>query len=629
MQLREVMTESLRSPPWWVVALLVASAFIAAIASVPVLPMHDGPQHVYGVWFAAYEDVLPGQLTAVLASNPDRVTALGMDFTFLFFEYALGWRAGLTATLCTLGLTWIGGWLLLLRRVGVSNRTAAFVLAALLPTALPWMLYMGYLNFLIGASVTGIVLWTTHITLFAETRRDAAAAVLNVFIPVAFACAAHAVAGGIIGVFVFAAVLAQCIADGRWRRVLLFAFPALPVVLTVLASYTYSVSVPDAVGDTDGALRWQLATSTIAMGQFSILWWLLGLGGALAGIVAPREPWVRGIALVALAALGLYLAAPFDIPGWQAFAPRWGVFGVGVGIVSGALSHVRWGAPRIGTFAVHAMLGLSLVLTARAGLDHRTLYDRCVAPYLGLEGIERGDSVLGMAFGACEDDLTGRYPLARFASNAELWTAMEHEALAHAYTGYPFIHALRLVAEQRPAKLSDYAALSYGALAERGTLDGPLSEQPPEWLVLNGYLARNAALRDATIVTERPEAAMEIATRGFALLPQGASAVLRFEGCAAQVVGAVPDRVRVHATFYPDELAVPMPAVPLGTPPGVVRTPCGPTVLQIWADTNGDHVLDATEGRCVDGAGASRLQLEIPRRPGVTIACTWVEPTGS
>lgn len=625
MQLASTPSAPLRSPPWWLVALLVAAALVGALVAVPVLPMHDGPQHVYGTWFTAHEASLPEELTSVLASNPDRITAMGVQFTFGFFEMGFGWRTGLMLTLCLVSLTWVGGWLMLLRRLRVSDRATGIALAALLPTALPWMLYMGYLNFLIGASVTGIALWATHVTLFAPTQRDAGRAIGNVFMPVAFACIAHSVAGAIIGLLIFAMVIAQCLADRNWRRLVLFALPALPVVLLTLASYFNSVATPDAVGDADGALRLRLAATTIAMGGFSVLWWLIGAGGAIAGVLAPREPWVRGVAIVALAALALYVLAPFDLPGWQAFAPRWGVFGVGAGIACGALSSYRWGSDRLWTLVLAGLLALSLGLTARTALDHRTLYERCVAPYLGLEGIERGDSVLGMAFGACEDDLGARYPLARFASNAELWTAMEHEALAHAYTGYPFIHPLRLVAEQRPSKLSDFAAMSYGALAERGSIEGPLSEQPPEWLVLNGYLARNAALRDATVVTERPDAATEIAMRGFTLLPQGASAVLRFEGCAAQVVGAGTDEVRVHATFYPDELAVPMPPPPPDAPPGMVRTPCGPTVLQIWADTNDNEVLDPSEGRCVDAAGAPQLQLQIPRRPGVTVPCTWLE----
>lgn len=617
---------------------LLAVAVAVSLLAVPYLPTHDGPQHVFAAWFLNHVDGAAAPLSAWLLPNGSRVTSMGFDLWFRPLEAIAGWRAGTQLALAASAVLWLGGWFALI--AAATERRGHPIAWLLVPTALPWMLYMGYFNYLAGLAVFGWALWLTRGVLIVEgSARWVRLGALTVVM--AFASVAHSFAASLAGLFIASGVIHDAVLRRAPQRILWFALPALPVFALVLGTLGGVANLDEAMRTMPTAQRLTLAAGTLVpsgvaggalAGPTGALWLALGAGGALYAAARGPEPVLRGWGLAAALAVAVHTVAPFDIPGWQAFAPRWGVPGVaaGVSLLAICLARREHATPALGIWAATALVAVSLVV--RAGLDHETVWSECGEPYTSAhevagvaEAIPAGGTLGSLTLMPCGASLADRYPLTRFNANAEMPTAMDAAALPDVYTGYAAVHAFAVTDQRRPATISDWAGLDYGGFDERGSLNGPPNQQPRAWLEVNGYLASAAARRDATLTTGPVEAVQEIASRGFQVVPAGDIAVLRFEGCLARLQPPPPTPVTVHAAFFPDDTLLPMRAAPDGAPPGVVRTPCGPTELLIWHDVDANGVRDELEPYCAGDDGTSRGRRMVPPG-GVDLPCVWVTP---
>lgn len=613
--------------------LLLAVAL--ALLVVPYLPTHDGPQHIYAAWFLNHAGGAAAPLSAWLTPNAERVTSMGFDLAFRPLEAVVGWKLATQLTLAVTAVLWLGGWF---RLIAAATDGRGHPLAYLVaPTALPWMLYMGYFNYLAGLAAFGWALWLTRGVLTQDGRaRWLRLGALTALMAVT--SVAHSFAASLIGLFVAFGVVAHAALRRQPAAVLWFALPALPVLALVVSTLGGVANLDEAMRTMPIAQRVALAAGTLAPGALGggalavptgALWLLLGAAGGVFAAARAPEPVLRGWGAAAALAVLVHTFAPFDIPGWQAFGPRWGVPGVAAGIALAAITLAQQPPPqravRLGLAA------LAFVLVARSALDHHAVWTECGAPYAEAyaqpgvaDVIPAGGTLGGLTLTACAADLAPRYPLTRFNANAEIPTAIAAVALPDVYTGYAAVHAFSVTERPRPATVSDWAALDYGAFEDRGTLAGPPNQQPRAWLEVNAYLASSAARRDATLTTGPIEAVQELSSRGFRVTPAGDIAVLTFEGCLARLQPPPPAPVTVHAAFFPDDTLLPMAAAPTNAPPGVIRTPCGPASLQVWHDANANGELDTGEPHCAGDDGTALGRRLVPAG-GVDLPCVWVE----
>jgi hypothetical protein len=615
---------------WWLgsAAGLVGIAWV--LLCIPILPTHDGPQHIYAAWLLNHWSEM-AWVHPLLELNGGRITSYGFDLIFRPLESFLPWRLATQLTLAIIATTFASGVIAATSAATPNQRVRTFTWFAL-PAAIPWMMYMGYFNYLAGLALCGWALYLAIRLVKAHESgkaraRDMFAGGLAALMLVQ--AVAHSFAAVVTGLLLFFLGSAAALGARSWRLLFCFAPAAVPVAVISWLTTRGVANTDLAVNVLDSAQRMDLATSTLAGGSAPGSFFLLGVAvsGGVAGIVGGRQAWARGLGVAALIMAAIYAFAPFDIPGWQVFAPRWGVPAVVAGVIafSGGLRR-SWRRPNV-TLPLFAAIVVGFWIF-QTGKLHRTLDQEC-GPALAPLDLPTNQRIAFIGERTCGEQYAHTIPLARWLANADVYHAIDNNGLPDLYTGYASIHAFTPAADSGIHLLSDWAALDVGKLTPDaiGTLSGPPTDQPRPWLEITAYLASEMAMRDVTVLFGDNNDPAHLLDRGFAhTSPRTGVQVATFEGCRAFVAPATPptSSLVMHARFFPDSTWHPMPAPEL-QPDGTfaITVPCGPVALRIFDDTDGNGLAGDADLYCADQPGEQELLRLIP--PGTTprVGCSF------
>lgn len=606
-------------------------ALAAALLCVPFLPTHDGAQHVFAAWYESHVDAPWAYFEPYVVPNPDRITSMGFDAWFRPLEPLVGWATATQLALLLIASLWVGGWWVLARHA--SGRRLHPLALGVAITGLPWMLYMGFFNFLAGLAWTGWALTATCRIVDTEGRaRIAWVAGLSALM--ALVALFHSFAACVIGLCVAVGALSEAFARRSITLPLWFAPTALPVAAWVFLTLAGVTELQVDVVSHPALTRLSMAGATILPGIAAAGWTgiaalLPGLtlivAGLVAGLVPLRSrvrPAFKAWGLLGAAFLLLHTLAPFDLESWQVFAPRWGLPGLALAWIacSAALAEQRASAP---SWAWALGVAIVIFFVGRLALDHRALWQECGAPYRAAELEPNGEPIAIVPIAGCAEGRAHRFPLVRFASNSDVIAALEHRRFPDVYVNDRATKAF-LSTDATIANVSDNAALHYGALRERGDVFGAPGDQDRAWLELNAYLASEVATRDAMFVLGPPAFTAEVAARGFSVEPLAEDlALLRFTGCRARVPdGPSAQSMRGAVAFFPSERRFPVAFESAGDAL-FARVPCGPIELELWVDDDADGVVGATERACREASGAALLRRMIPPDAAVDVGCAW------
>ncbi len=310
-------------------AVLASLGVVWSIWSVPIVLSNDGPQAVLLAHIDAHYDD-PG---AIYPAQFDRGLGFsGRGFMFVYgpLSSVLGWLDALRATQVLILLVFAWGTLMLARAV-----SGAFTPKGLLGFVLTfnWPFYMGFYAFSVASALVPWVLWFTvsHRELSKIHRAGISVALVCVLLchPVVSVVAVVAV-----GSIVVARLLSRreksrrvWLAEAAWLLVTLLPHVAVFVVMMTASSQMAQVAYSESLA---WLIWWELVRTMprILFPQSDVL----GFCALAFGVIVPavalfakrgeRRPEVRALAFSALGLFVFTLAGPFNVPGWQFFAPR-------------------------------------------------------------------------------------------------------------------------------------------------------------------------------------------------------------------------------------------------------------------------------------------------------------------
>lgn len=303
---------------------LLAGIVVFAIWCVPIVPTHDGPNHLANCVLAnRLED--PGSSLHQWLELGAPLTNLGFQAVCEAIEPLLGWRAAYSTTLTVIALVWALGFTSLASSIygGPSP-----LLGLGFATALSWPFYMGFFDFVLAAGLTFWWLgrWARAVEATGSVEepgpRELAVLGLGLLV-IALAHTFVAALGGLAAVMI---VLFGGPAAVRARRIGGLVLASLPAAaIAVLAR-------PD---DEPGGVVWRTFPERMGelagyfVGGPALRAWppvVLALAGLLLGVrgVVRRELSApqKALLLFAVVSLGIYAIAPRDLESWAFFSPR-------------------------------------------------------------------------------------------------------------------------------------------------------------------------------------------------------------------------------------------------------------------------------------------------------------------
>ena len=136
----------------WVVCMLLASVgLVYSLWVVPYIPTTDGPQHVLSAHIENHFSD-PGSIYPEFYRILPQFAGKGFALLFAPLESILPWRVALRVTLSVIALAFAWGFALVVLSLDRARRATA-MLGFLI--ALPFALYMGFFQFVVG-SVVGL-----------------------------------------------------------------------------------------------------------------------------------------------------------------------------------------------------------------------------------------------------------------------------------------------------------------------------------------------------------------------------------------------------------------------------------------------------------------------------------------
>ena len=504
-----------------VCALLLALLLVVPFALMPLVPTHDGFQHLlHGYLWNHLDD--PGRGYATFLERGSPITAWGFTWLFAPIEPLLGWQAAYQAVLALIALGNALGVRALINAVARKPSPLGLLGFAV---GLSWPLYMGFLPFL-AAQAVGL-----GVLAFALRRPKLSGVDHMVVATGLLLCAMmHVFPAVLAGGALLVLRTAAAERGERAKTAALTALSGLPAAMVAAIAFGAGADNIDsqAVAGENRAM-WQAWGTRIAdLGRTSVSgppWrWGPVLAAAIAGpIFALRHRRALPTAAGALGVAGLVLAlvAPFHMSAWESFAPRPLIFALTLGVA--ALASLPMPRPRLVLAVVTAFAALSVgwghLHSAGLARESRQALAR-------LDAVERSDWRLPLVFDSRE--LDRGVPNAKpYANLGHLYVIEQGGMVPYVFASSPRIHQHLFRAEARRVPVP-----------ERSYFDAPLTlaDSPDHLRALRTALLSNApAFEDVTVYGD--EATIELLEpRGFVIDHRSSNlAIARFEGCAFEV----------------------------------------------------------------------------------------------
>jgi hypothetical protein len=614
------------------VAALTAAALVLVVNSVDYIPTNDGPEAV----FAAHvvNGYAQSQLFQWHFELLPQYAYRGFSTLLLPLQAWLPWKLALRVALSVLVTgSALAGWALL----GALHPRRRWLVPVLGGTVLSWTFFMGFFAYVVGVALgTGVIALAVASRPLTPARRAWLA--LGLFV----LSVSHVFAASLTGLVVALVLVARASTlEERAREALLtllMGIPALSVAtLTVLEAQGWNheqgevrflspselaTELPRFVLPGTGFFGWLCLATCVGSIALACLRWRRGELG--------REE--RGLLMAAVPMLLASALAPFHLPAWQCFSPRFLPFAVTLSLALLPVERLSLRAAR--GAAVAAAVGGFASVWASAGVVRR-LHEGC-APSLAVlsAALEPWDGVLlplpfdghcGVARNPTESEVPYLSPLLHLGP---LLATVHGGSTAYALQGWQSLHLIgvrkaakkalpaphpehsfdRFVSPTGIAEESERRAL-YGALLPFGTryqrvaLVGAPETDAPIW-------------RDAGFETEWRSGSVEI---------------VRFQGCPVTI--HVPaDRQLAVLALGIQGMDAPLFEVPMAPPPDAPPGPvpittrlerqwCGPLWLRVWWDRDGSGSLTPGDAVCDRGDADGRVEF-VPTREGATVRCS-------
>jgi hypothetical protein len=599
--------------PWGEALLLLALA--VSVASVPYLPTHDGPQHIFSIHAANHLDE-PGTGWGDWFAPNWPVSNQGFTAVFAPLDLLLPWEAAARVALVVLTLGWaLGAWSL--ARSLPAER--AWLGVALGAGALQWSFYMGFFSFQVASALGLFVLGVAARPGAISTRRCAGLALLLLVEAVL-----HAMAAVVTGLAVAALLWFRRPAARELLRVAGVGVPAAGVALAVLWLRADGAATSDATEAAWVATPWWTLGKCFLGGPAWRAWPLTGLALTavplgLAGRARP-SPVDRGLWAAGAAFLLAALALPLHLPNWDFFSVRFVPLGVCLLVMSLRVERL----PRSGRRAVAAACALfAAAATGWSAGYHQDLWRRSRVALAGLDAPLRRDGarlpiVLDPYAGERSDGPGAPMPFSVPLINlGKLYATAQGGFVPYSFTSDRAIHVVVVPPEKRaaiPAAADPRYAIE---LSEPGKRDDLALRE-----AVTVYLAAYGTRYQDVILWGRPEDADHLEWLGFR--PEwrrGGLSIARFEGCPFTV--RLPDAELAEAAvlelgWYPAHGVTHRYSLSRARrePDGTLRLPTRQSCGAVWIGFQG---FDASGLACQGADAAGRLVVRSTREtPEVT-----------
>lgn len=617
----------------WLACMLIASlGLVYAIWVVPYIPTNDGPQHVLSAHIENHFSD-PGSPYPEYYRILPQYAGKGFALLFAPLESFLPWRPALriALSLLTLGFAW--GFAAVVLSLDPSRRATALLG---FPVALSWSLYMGFFPFVAG---TTFGLWTLAFTLWRPPTTLWRRAVLSLLLLLQGVC--HIFTAGMTGLVVFAIALANAPKGQRLREAGKMSLVGAPAAgLLVLTMFGRRLSESEQQG-----FHWAMGDRAREISRWFVpgpelrAWLVLAL--AVVALVAffararrgRASATERAFAWLALAFFVLTVVTPLHIPGWQCFAPRFGILALVL-----ALALLR--APealtaRARRALVPLLTALSLVSALISARLHRQLAAGCADQLAGLDlplQFHGPRLPIGIDWTCAtpRDAAAGPVPRALLAYNTPLLYLVEHGGIGtKMFNGTPSIHAIEFVGAKRPPRPDSHPL----DIAQSKWFD---SDPKLRAAVLTELAADGMPFEGIHVLGGRADDFSVFKERGYATeYERGSVFVARFEGCPAEVLlpPAALDRepVRYEYGLFSKAQLSPEPRVLArgGVPrdalvkDGAIHVPlqtrpCGEIWVRVYWDTDGSSTFTPGDRTCSDAPWEGRLRAVVtPDRAAV------------
>lgn len=583
------------------IAVALSVAVVLPLAFMPIVPTHDGFQHLlHGYLWNHLGDPGAGYDRFLERGSP--LTAWGFTWLFAPLERVLPWRAAYQASfaLLALGLAW--GARAFIR--SLARRPTAWGLLGF-ALAFPWVLYMGFLPF-VAAHVVG--LWLLALVL----RRPDPSAIDHLLFGAGLLVVAmmHTYPAILVGGIVLAVRVAESprrVADGAWT-----CLAAIPAAAIALLSWSAGAeTVASANADAVNHQMWQpWGVRLLDLGRTSIggPWWrwapplLAALAGAILG-VARGPARIRAIAALAFIGVALALALPFHRTSWEYIAPR----SLMLGLVCGwaALGAVGPQLPRLraGLLAAFLFGAIGWVQVHNAYIARCA--DDALAPAAELRADPERPSIgwqLPIVFAGPEMDTAMAYgkPLANIG---HVYVIELGGMTPYLFASAPTMHqhVFRDDVPLVPMPGREY----FGAVDE-------LADRPAVLAAVRTSLLQAGASYDLMVVVNDSETEAMALERGYAPVASAENAAAyTFEGCPIRFAAPGLTSGAVAWGWYPLLEAA-------GTRPlsaaDQLPTPCGP----VWFNA---LAADRSAYPCANGDPDGRIIAPLTRGETRPVVC--------
>jgi hypothetical protein len=311
--------------------LLASAGLVYALWVVPYLPTSDGPQHVLAAHIENhYSD--PGSAYPEFYRILPQFAEKGFALVFAPLESILPWRVALRVTLSLMALAFAWGFALVVLSLDRTRRATAMLGFFI---ALPWSLYMGLFQFVVG---TTFGLYTLAFVIRRPPTTNARRAILSLLLLVQAVC--HLFTAMMTGLTVLVVAVVAAKKGDRLREIGRMALVGAPsMAILGLTLQTRNIGASD-----QQVVEWFLADRFSELSRWfapgpGVRAWLLialtvvAIGATLArarrGATTPTE---QAFAWLALAFLVLGVVAPLHIPAWQFFSPRFPILALVFGL---------------------------------------------------------------------------------------------------------------------------------------------------------------------------------------------------------------------------------------------------------------------------------------------------------
>lgn len=304
---------------------LLTAVLLFAIWCAPVLPTHDGPNHVASCVLANRLEDPSSPLHGYLEIGAP-LTNRGFQELCELFEPVFGWQIAVSLTLTVIVLAFAFAYRSLARRIDPESAVSSFGFVL----ALAWPFYMGFFEFVLGTglSLAGFSWLLSRKTI---TRRDIFIIGLIALVIAAVHTFTAAVFG--LGAFLYAMLLSD--PKDRLVNAPLIALVGTPAVLLLMmtrpegevgaetAWHSFAERAADLVKYYAGGPLYRALPPALFSCACAVAAWI-----ALAK--KQGSPIQRMTGVLALILLTMFWASPFHLHGWAFVSPRPLLLGLGL-----------------------------------------------------------------------------------------------------------------------------------------------------------------------------------------------------------------------------------------------------------------------------------------------------------